>query len=133
MENHERGVVRPEDYAARGRVSRTVCAAHTLGEDDSWGGGGGSSFAPPSLLRPEAGPPHPLVEEQVGVGGQRLLQAGPAHRVVRHPQPLRAEGGGASRRGRAAAVRDEMSRVHVAVVHQDGREPEQVSGGAVGR
>lgn len=31
---------------------------------------------------------NPLVEEQVGTGGQDLLQAGLSDRVVRNPQPL---------------------------------------------
>lgn len=65
-----------------------------------------------------------LVEEHVRVGRQHLVQAGFSHRVVRHPQPLRAEGWG--RRGGAAAVRDEMSWVHVAVVNQHSRELEKV-------
>lgn len=65
-----------------------------------------------------------LVEEHVRVGRQHLVQAGFSHRVVRHPQPLRAEGWG--RRGRAAAVRDEMSWVHVTVVNQHSRELEKV-------
>lgn len=79
------------------------------------------------LLGAQAGSgPDALVEQQVGAGGERLLQAGLAHRVVRHPQPLGVERGGAAGRGGAAAVRDEVARVHVAVMHQHSRQPEQV-------
>lgn len=67
---------------------------------------------------------HPLVEKHVSVGRQDLVQAGLSHRVVRHPKPLRTEG--EVRRGRATAVRDEMSWMHVAVVNQHGCELEQI-------
>lgn len=67
---------------------------------------------------------HPLVEKHVSVGRQDLVQAGFSHRVVRHPKPLRTEG--EVRRGRATAVRDEMSWVHVAMVNQHGCELEQI-------
>lgn len=61
-----------------------------------------------------------LVEQQVRAGGEHFLQAGLAHGLVRNPEPLRAE------RRRAPAVRDEVSGVRVAVVHQHRRQPEQV-------
>lgn len=78
----------------------------------------------------EARPSHPLVEEHVRVGGQDLVQAGFADRVVRHPQPLGAVGWQAAGRLWTAAVCDKMSRVHVAVVNQHGRELEEVLRGA---
>lgn len=78
----------------------------------------------------EARSSHPLVEEHVRVGGQDLVQVGFADRVVRHPEPLGAVGWWASGWRRAAAVCDKMSRVHVAVVNQHGRELEEVLRGA---
>lgn len=78
----------------------------------------------------EARPSHPLVEEHVRVGGQDLVQAGFTDRVVRHPEPLGAVGWRAAGWRRAAAVCDKMSRVHVAVVNQHGRELEEVLRGA---
>lgn len=74
----------------------------------------------------EARPANSLVEEHVGVGGQHLVQAGLPYRVVRHPEPLRADGRGAAWWRGAAAVRDEMSRVHVPKVNQHSHELKQV-------
>lgn len=93
-----------------------------------WIGGRGFRKPPPLLLwapsRAESS--DSLVEEQVSVGRQRLLQAGFAHRVVRHPQPLGAEGWGTARWGRAAPVCDKMSWVHVAMMDQHGHQLEKV-------
>lgn len=72
----------------------------------------------------EVQPLYPLVEKHVGIGRQDLVQAGLTHRVVRNPKPLRAKG--EVRRGRAAAVGDEMSWVHVPMVNQNSCELEEI-------
>lgn len=63
---------------------------------------------------------HSLVEQQVCAAGEHFLEAGPAHRVVRNPEPMWAE------RCRATPVRDEVTGMRVAVVHEHCRQPEQV-------
>lgn len=70
-------------------------------------------------------PAHSLVEQQVRAGGQDFLQTGFAHRLVWDPEPLRA-----AKRRRASPVRDEVTRVCVAVVDQHRRQPEQELGRA---
>lgn len=71
-----------------------------------------------------------LVEQEVGAGGQHLLQAGLADSVVRDPQPLAAGGDRVLGRGRGAPVGHEVSRVHVPVVDDHGHQLEEVCGGA---
>lgn len=66
---------------------------------------------------------HALVEQQVGAGCQHLVQAGPAHGLVRDPEPLAAAG------ARRAPEGDEVSRVHVPVVHHHGHQAVQVQRG----
>lgn len=71
-----------------------------------------------------------LVKQQVGAGGQHLLQAGLADGVVRNPQPLVAGGERVLGRRRGPSVGHEVSRVHVSVVDNNCHQLEEVRGGA---
>lgn len=59
------------------------------------------------------------------------MQAGFTHRVIWDPKPLGAKRWRTVRRGRAAAVCDEMSWVHVTMVNQNSCELEKVLCGTV--
>lgn len=86
---------------------------------------------PSLVLWPWSRALHSLIEEQVGVGGQHLLEGGLAHGVIRHPEPVGTEGRGATGGGGAAAVCHKVSRVHVPMMDQHSHQPEEVHRRAV--
>lgn len=82
------------------------------------------------LFYPQTGPLHSFVKEQICAGGECLLKTCFPHWIIRHPEPLGAKRRCSTVSGRAATVSDKMSRMHVAMMNQDGCQAEEVIWGA---
>lgn len=67
-----------------------------------------------------------FIEEHVSIRWQHLVKTGFAYWVIRDPKPLWAERWRTTRWGRAAAIRNEMSWMHVPMVNQYWCELEKV-------
>lgn len=107
------------------------CSGDALGGSGCSEGSGDAPSTPSSVLGGAlalglAPAVHSLIEQQVGTGSQHLVQAGPAHGLVRDPEPLAAAG------ARSAPEGDKVSRVHVPVVNHHGHQAVQVQRGPAG-